>query len=137
MKARLRTVCLLTLVVAAGLRAQKPAASTGSDFITEDPPITVILLTKPFKVRGVHGIVVVEAVNEPLPGAIFQLRDKPGHVRFATTDEKGEFTLADVAPGTYDFKVTKNEFHSVMGKVIVSRWSLRKSKIRISLHVGT
>lgn len=137
MRTRLGTLCLLTLVLGGGLRGQQPAASTGSDFITEDPPITTILIARPFKVKAVLGTVVVQVVNEPLSDAIFQLRDRPGHVRFATTNDKGEFTLPDVPPGTYDFKVTKNGFHSVMGKVIVSRWYFRKGKIRISLPIGT
>lgn len=137
MKVRIGMIWLAMVVILGGLRAQQPAAATGSDFIIEDPPITTILIATPFKVRAVQGTVMVPVVNEPLSGAIFQLRDRPGHVRFVTTNEKGEFTLPDVAPGTYDFKVTKNEFHSVIGKVIVSRRRFRKGKIRISLPIGT
>ena len=105
-------------------------------FVREEPEMSTVALSTPFNVASVKGRIVY-AGGEKLPGAFFEIRDKFGHVRSAITDENGAFALANVPRGTYDFKVTKNEFQSVIGKVIVSRRFWKTKAIHISIQPGT
>jgi len=105
-------------------------------FVKEKPELSTVVLPGSFNVASVKGRIVYSG-GEKLPGAFFEIRDKFGHVRSAITDENGAFALANVPPGAYDFKVTKNEFQSVIGKVIVSRRFLKTKAIHISIQLGT
>ncbi|HSK45308.1 MAG TPA: carboxypeptidase-like regulatory domain-containing protein [Candidatus Binatia bacterium] len=105
-------------------------------FVREKPELSTVVLPRPFNVASVKGRIGYSG-GEKLPGAFFEIRDKSGHVRSAITDESGAFALANVPQGTYDFKVTKNEFQSVIGKVIVSRRFWKTKAIHISIQLGT
>ena len=105
-------------------------------FVREKPELSTVVLPRPFNVASVKGRIVYSG-GEKLPGAFFEIRDKSGHVRSAITDENGAFALANVPRGAYDFKVTKNEFQSVTGKVIVSRRFWKTKAIHISIQLGT
>jgi len=105
-------------------------------FVREKPELSTTALPRPFNVASVKGRIVYSG-GEKLSGAFFEIRDKFGHVRSAITDENGAFALANVPPGAYDFKVTKNEFQSVIGKVIVSRRFSKTKAIHISIQLGT
>jgi hypothetical protein len=110
-------------------------------FVTEQPVLDVIRIAQPFKVPAVVGRVVyftaLGAGETPLAGVIFEVRDNSGRVLSATTDTKGTFKIDGVPQGTYEFKVTKNGFHSVIGTIIVSSEVPRKKDIRIQLQLGT
>jgi len=105
-------------------------------FLKEKPELSTVALPRPFNVASVKGRIVYSG-GEKLPGAFFEIRDKFGRVRSAITDENGAFALANVPRGAYDFKVTKNEFQSVTGKVIVSRRFSKTKAIHISIQLGT
>ena len=105
-------------------------------FAREKPELSTVVLARPFNVASVKGR-IVDSGGETLPGAFFEIRDKFGHVCSAITDENGAFALANVPRGDYDFKVTKNEFQSVIGKVIVSRRFWKTKSIHISIQLGT
>ena len=64
---------------------------------------------------------VCYAGDDPPAGAAFEIRVKGGKVLSAFTDKNGVFQIANIAPGTYPFKVTKDGFHSTIGTVVVSR----------------
>ena len=130
-------ICSMLVALTIGVSAQRPSTSSGTEVSKKDFFVGHIEISKPFKVRAVQGIVVVLGPQEPVAGALFELRDQAGHVRSATSNEKGEFALPDVAPGSYEFKVSKINFDTVIGKIVVSRRGSRKSMIRISLPVGT
>jgi hypothetical protein len=105
-------------------------------FLKEDPELNKIELPAPISVRDVKGIVVYSG-SQPLSGAVFEIRDSAGRVFSATTDGKGAFKMANVSPGSYGLKVTKNGFHSIVGTIIVSDKVQRKTIIRIQLQLGT
>ena len=105
-------------------------------FVREKPELSKVLLSRPFNVASVMGHIVY-AGGEKLRGALLEIRDKFGHVRSTITDENGAFSLANVPRGTYDLKVTKNEFQSVIGKVIVSPRFWKTKAIHISIQLGT
>lgn len=105
-------------------------------FVREKPELSTVVLPRPFNVASVKGRIVYSR-GEKLSGAFFEIRDKFGHVRSAITDESGAFAIANVPQGTYDLKVTKNEFQSVIGKVIVSRRFWKTKAIQISIQLGT
>ena len=105
-------------------------------FLKEKPELSTVVLPRSFNVASIKGRIVYSG-GEKLPGAFFEIRDKFGHVRSAITDENGAFALENVPRGVYDFKVTKNEFQSVTGRVIVSRRFSKTKAIHISIQPGT
>ena len=105
-------------------------------FLKETPELNKIELPEPITVSEVKGTVVYSG-DRPLSGAVFEMRDRMGRVLSATTGARGAFKIADVQPGTYALKVTMNQFHSVVGTIVVSGKVSRKKAIRIQLQLGT
>ncbi len=104
-------------------------------FLREKPELNRIEVA-PIYVAAVQGrIVLID--NLPVSGAIFEIRDRAGKVLSTTTDAAGTFNLEHVLTGIYFFKVTKNEFHSIVGKIVVSDKVSQKKKIHLQLQVGT
>jgi hypothetical protein len=96
----------------------------------------IVEIGPPFKVRDVHGSILVSANNEPLAGSLFEIRDQSGTSHSATADKAGHFQIRGVPDGTFDFTTTKDGFQSVIGKIVVSKSSRRKALIQISMPIG-
>ena len=105
-------------------------------FLKEEPELNKIELPDPISVSVVEGTVVYSG-TQPLSGAVFEIRASGGRVFSATTDSGGAFAIPHVPPGTYALKVTKNQFHSMIGTALVSRKISRKKGIHILLQLGT
>ena len=130
-------VFLLTLLVLAGSVTAQERFESGpyKGFVKEQPELNTVEIPKPFKVSLVRGRIDYSG-GEKLPGAYFEIRDKSGRVRTAITDENGQFALAGVPRGKYDFRVSKNQFKPFVGTVIVSRRWWKSKPISILIQLG-
>jgi hypothetical protein len=106
-------------------------------FIKEEPELNVIEYSRPFMISIVQGVVSLPVTNDPLEEAFFEIRNNKGQVLTAKTDAFGKFKITNVPEGSYDFKVTKNGFMSVIGKIKISKKYSRKKTIHIQLDLGT
>jgi protocatechuate 3,4-dioxygenase beta subunit len=106
-------------------------------FVQEEPELNKGEIGPPFKASTTVSGVVVYPDGKPMPGALFEIRDRLGSILHAVTQDDGTFRMSHVSPGTYNFKVTRNGFHSVIGKIVVSDKTTRKKSIHIQLKVGT
>jgi len=90
------------------------------------------------EVRSVRGRIVEASSGVGLPNAIFELRkeDPDDRVRGVSTKESGEFRLRSVREGIYVFKVTKDGFKSVFGKLKVSKKSPPSNMLIFKLYQG-
>jgi hypothetical protein len=104
-------------------------------FLQEEPELNRVELPNPFTVAVVQGTIFYR-LHSPLANAAFEIRDSSGRVRTVFTGNDGQFKIEGVPPGVYQFKVTKNQFESVVGKVIVLRKVSRKKTISIQLQLG-
>lgn len=130
-------VLTISIISISGI-AQRTRCDSGpyKGFLREVPPLNIVELGRTLRVSVVHGTISYSD-GSPIEDAAFEIRDGQGKVQSVRSDSKGRFTIASVTPGTYLFKVTKNQFHSVVGTVIVSpKISLKKS-IHIELPLGT
>jgi len=59
----------------------------------------IVEIGPPFKVRDVHGSILVSANNQPLAGSLFAIRDQSGTIRSATADKAGHFQIRGVLDG--------------------------------------
>jgi membrane associated rhomboid family serine protease len=71
-------------------------------------------------VRFVRGK-VRDTTGKPITDAEFQLHDDFHPATAAMTDTKGRFSFAAVPDGTYSFRLTKTQFQTVEGTVVVRR----------------
>lgn len=129
-------LCCLFILTLNGYAQQRFESGPYKGFLKEEPELNKIELPKPIIVSAVKGTVVYSG-DRRLSGAIFEMRDDKGKVFSATTDAEGAFRIADVPAGTYTLKVTKNQFYSVVGTIVVSDKQSRKKAIRIQLKLGT
>jgi hypothetical protein len=104
-------------------------------FLQEHPALNYVEISAPFQVSKVQG--KVYAGDKPIGGAAFEIRVKDGRVLSVLTDSNGAFEIANLEPGTYPFKVTKDGFHSTIGKIVVSRRISPLKAIMVQLHIGT
>lgn len=79
-------------------------------------------------VRLVRGT-VRDSARRPLTDARFELIAHSGVATSAATDTKGRFSLPPVAEGTYNFRVSKPEFQTIEGTLIVVRRHKRSSSV--------
>ena len=126
---------MLVLVAANSLAQMRYNSGPFKGFLKEEPTLNAKEIPRPFEVRAIRGTLIFG--DHPLPEAFFEVRDAAGQVFTAKTDEHGAFTLPDAKSGRYDFKVSKNGFESVVGKVVVSHNAPQKNRIRIQLSLGT
>jgi len=90
------------------------------------------------ELRSVCGQITEASSGVGLPGALFEIRkDDPNDaVRGTFTNKKGEFHLQSVRDGMYVFKVTKDGFQSVYGKLKVHSKSKSNEILKIELEHG-
>ena len=129
-------LCGLLFLTLNGTAQNRFESGPYEGFLKEEPELNKIELPKPLSVSVVKGIVVYSG-DRPLSDAVFEVRDRNGKVFSATTDVRGAFRIAGVPPGTYALKVTKNQFHSVVGTIIVSSKVSPRKSIRVQLQLGT
>jgi len=129
-------VSIAFVILVAANAQERFASGPYVGFLKEKPELNKIELADPIFVSVVKGTVVYSGTR-PLSGAVFEIRAVDGQVLSATTDRQGQFLIPSVSPGTYAFKVTKDEFHSVVGTLVVSGKAGQKTSIRIQLHLGT
>jgi Carboxypeptidase regulatory-like domain len=79
-------------------------------------------------VRVVRGT-VRDSTRRPLTDARFELIAHSGLATIATTDTRGRFSMPPVAEGTYKFRVSKQEFQSIEGTLMVVRRHKRSSSV--------
>jgi hypothetical protein len=120
-----------------GQNHSRYAAGPYKGFVREEPELNKVEIGTPFEVSTTVSGAVVYPDGKPLPGALFEVRDRLRHILSAVTQDDGTFRMSHLSPATYNFKVTKNGFHSVVGKVVVSHKTARKNSIHIQLKVGT
>ena len=89
------------------------------------------------ELRSVRGV-VTDTTGIGLPDVLFELRkDDPNDVvRGTLTDTKGEFHLKSIPDGVYMFKVTKDCFQSVYGKLKVRSEASSSNTLKIKLNYG-
>lgn len=119
-----------------GIAQQRFDSGPYKGFLREEPELNKIELSQPIEVSSVRGLIFYSD-DDPLSGAAFEMRDSQNRVFSAITDSNGRFTIPKAPSGRYEFKVTKNGFHSVIGVLIVSDKSSSTKLIRIQLQLGT
>ncbi len=97
-------------------------------------------IEKPIEVRNVHGTILHNAYEEPVPmeDVLFEIRgpNRSDKIRATLTDRNGHFKIRGVPKGRYKFKATLVGFQSVVGTVIVSKKADKKKRITLRMEVG-
>jgi len=89
-------------------------------FIIEYPQSILIVVHDPYRVRELAGRVTV--AYQPVADANVEvLAVGGGPILRTKTDAEGKFRITHASKGEYRFKVTKNGFRALAGKVIVDR----------------
>jgi len=88
----------------------------------------LLLVTPQLKRRGEQPLIVRfmrgtvrDTTGRPVAAARFEIHADFHQAVFVVTDTKGRFSLAGVADGTYSFRLTKAQFQTVEGTVVVRR----------------
>jgi hypothetical protein len=132
------TLLLVLLAFAPSQDAQQRFESGPyKGFVREEPELDKVEIGQPFEVPTTINGIIVHSEGQPVSGALFEIRDGSGRVLSSVASDAGRFQIAHVRPGTYDFKVTKNGFHSVIGTITVSRKTPQKNSVHIQLSLGT
>jgi hypothetical protein len=105
-------------------------------FVREEPELNTVELPVPLTVSEVRGRITALG-GQPLADAWVEIRDSAGRVTSAMTNNAGDFILLHVVGGTYRLKVSKNQFQSTVGIVVVSRKFSRAKRICVQLGAGT
>ncbi len=90
------------------------------------------------EIRSVCGRIIEASSGVGIPEAIFEIRGEnpDDQVRGTKTNSKGEFRVRSIGQGAYVFKVTKNGFQSVFGKLKISRKAQSGNVLEIELRPG-
>lgn len=88
--------------------------------------------------RSVRGRIIEASSGVGIPEAIFEIRSEnpADQVRGTKTNSRGEFRLRSIREGVYIFKVTKNGFQSVFGKLRISSKAQSGNVLKIELRQG-
>lgn len=127
-------VAMLALLAAAHDRQAQPLFKALE--LDSGGGVETVELARPFKVRSVNGTIFY-GQRERLSGALFELQATDGHEYSTKTDDRGNFRIVDVPPGTYKFKVSHDGFDPTIGKVIVSRRAAKEARIAVKLELAT
>jgi hypothetical protein len=104
-------------------------------FTIEEPQNATIEVSEPYRVRALKGRVTI--ADQPVQGANVEVLavGRQGILR-SKTDEGGNFRISHAREGEYKFKVTKDGFKALTGKIIVDR-SARTEPLSFRMDVGT
>jgi hypothetical protein len=104
-------------------------------FTIEEPQNETIVVSEPYRVRVLEGRVTI--ADQPVPGANVEVLPLGGQgILSSKTDEDGNFRIPDAAEGEYKFKVTKDGFKALSGKVVVDP-NAPSRRLSFGLDVGT
>jgi hypothetical protein len=89
-------------------------------------------------VRVAQGRITEAASKTGVPGAVVEVRkaDPRAKVQNATSNEHGRFRLRKLSEGEYVFKVTRDGFQSVFGRLRVSKHAPSDGRFDIELKQG-
>ena len=94
-------------------------------FTIEEPQNAIIQVSEPYRVRALFGRVTV--ADQPVQGANVEVLPVGGQgILRSKTDGKGNFRIPDAYEGEYKFKVTKDGFKALTGKIIVNHSAPRE-----------
>jgi Carboxypeptidase regulatory-like domain len=104
-------------------------------FTIEEPQNAIIVVAEPYRVRVLEGRVTI--ADQPVQGANVEVLPVGGQgILRSKTDEEGTFRIPDAAEGEYKFKVTKDGFKALSGKIIVDH-SAPPEPLSFGMYVGT
>jgi hypothetical protein len=104
-------------------------------FTIEEPQNATIIVTEPYKVRSLAGRVTIS--GQPVEGANVEVLAVGGRkILRSKTDRDGDFRIPDAPDGEYKFKVTKDGFNALSGKIIVNR-KAPSAPLSFGLNLGT
>jgi hypothetical protein len=130
------------------LHAQNVDACTSKTYYHREPKaLSSEVISTPFVVRDISGTITYNG-GKPLEGAYIEMPTGTTTVVANQSSPRGQFTLsslnvlgpfawsAEASPGTYCFRVTRADFHSVVGMIVVSRNAPKGAIIAIDLKPG-
>jgi hypothetical protein len=104
-------------------------------FTIEEPQNEIIVITEAFRVRVIEGRATVG--DQPVPDANVEVLSVGGTgILRRKTDQEGNFRILDATDGEYKFKVTKDGFRALSGKIIVDH-SAPAKPLSFEMHLGT
>ena len=87
-------------------------------------------------VRALRGRITEAGVHDGVPAALIEIKLPSGKVVGARTDRKGSFHLDGIPDGEYLFKVTRDGFQSVFGRLKISKREARSPELVFELKQG-
>jgi hypothetical protein len=104
-------------------------------FTIEEPQNEIIVVSEAYRVRVLEGRVTI--ADQPVQGANVEVLAVGRHgILRSKTDEEGNFRIPDSAEGEYKFKVTKDGFKALSGKIIVDH-SAPPERLSLGMYLGT
>ncbi|MGA2264198.1 MAG: carboxypeptidase-like regulatory domain-containing protein [Acidobacteriota bacterium] len=104
-------------------------------FTLEEPQITTIVMSQPYRVQALAGCVSIG--DQPLEGVNVEVRHKGSRkVLRSKTNAAGAFLIPGAPEGQYKFKVTKDGFHALSGTIFVDH-KAPPQRLSFELYVGT
>jgi Carboxypeptidase regulatory-like domain len=104
-------------------------------FTIEELQNEIIFIAEPFRARVLEGRAT--ASDQPVPDANVEVLSVGGtSILRSKTDEEGNFRIPDAGEGEYKFKVTKDGFKALSGKIIVDH-SAPAKPLSFEMHLGT
>jgi hypothetical protein len=106
-----------------------------ADGFTIEEPQNEIIESEPYQVRALEGRVTI--ADQPVKDANVEVLPVGGHgILRSKTDEEGNFRIPDAREGEYRFKVTKDGFKALKGKIIVDHRA-PPEPLLFGMYVGT
>lgn len=93
---------------------------------------------EPLRVRSVKGVIRLEIEDNPLKGALVEIRG-PGEskaIMAAMTDKSGRFHFRPVPEGQYVFKITLDGYQSLTGRLVVDHHAKPTIPLELQLKAG-
>jgi hypothetical protein len=104
-------------------------------FTIEEPQIVAIVVTEPYTVRVLAGMVSID--DSPVENVNVEVRRMGSqNVLRIKTNAAGVFSFSGVREGKYKFKVTKDGFKSLSGTIIVNH-NADTEQLHFAIEVGT
>ena len=139
MKRTLGSVCLSVAFVSHcpfALHAQNVDACTSKTYYHQEPKaLSGDVISTPLVVRDISGTITYNG-GKPLEGAYIEMPTGANTSTANQSGPNGHFTLSSLKPGDYCFRVTRADFHSVIGMIVVSRNAPKGAVVAIDLKPG-
>jgi len=134
----IKLFALLSGLLGACLAQERFEAGEFQGFTKSPSEHIINRFEKAITTRVLSGVVLSKTDSRPLADALFEVRGRgaASRVQGARTDKEGRFRFKHLRPGEYVFKVTRDGFQSVVGRLTVSKTAAAGEPIRIELSVG-